>query len=156
MTTNYTNPKEMLGYVVIQYIQKSQEFSPLVPFDRKYAFSYFRTIKNLDSWLVSFRSDMFLLDEETSERVYYKDAMPQIMQMINENKEKVYAREYEPYLYAIDKWCELIASSFPKLGLVPETGEITRAHKEDNIVETSDNNGAQRKYKSGILNSTDW
>ena len=134
MTTTYSNPKEMLGYLVVKFIERQLEVLQLIPYDRRAVFAYYYQIKGLDAQLVSFRSDMFLLTEN-DERVEYAEAMPSIEKKINENWGNVYGKDYDAFLKGVYAWSELIASSYPKLGLVPETGEINRAHKEDNVME---------------------
>lgn len=133
--TTYSNPKEMLGYLVVKFIDRQLEVLNLFPYDRRAVFAYYYQIKGLDAQLVSFRSDMFLLSEEDNEKIGYNESMEQINEVIKQNWDNVYGKEYDNFLKAVYKWSELIASCYPKLGLVPETGEVIRAHAEENILE---------------------
>ena len=135
MTTTYSNPKEMLGYLVVKFIDRQLEVLNLFPYDRRAVFAYYYQIKGLDAQLVSFRSDMFLISEDDGQRISYSEAMEQISELIKQNWDNVYGKEYDLFLKAVYKWSELIASCYPKLGLVPETGEVVRAHQEENILE---------------------
>lgn len=137
MTTTYSNPKEMLGYLVVRFIERQLEVLPLIPYDRRAVWAFYYQIKGLDSQLISFRNDMFLYGPD-NEKVRYDDAIPQIEKVINDHWNSVYAKDYESFLRAVFKWSELIASAYPKLGLVPESGETAAAeNREDHVINQS-------------------
>lgn len=133
MSTTYSEPKEMLGYIVVKFIDQQLPILQNVPYDRRATFAFYYQLKGLDSQLVSFRSDMFIIENE--KKYKYDEVMTEIKRIIKEQWESVYAKEYELFMGALFKWSELIASCYPKLGLVPESKEIV---EPENIVKQED------------------
>lgn len=133
MTTTYSEPKEMLGYIVVKLIDQIVPLAMNIPYDRRSAFALRNTIEMLDRQLVSFRSDMFLVRD--GKKVKYEEIIGEIRNTIIEQEQYVHAKDYGQYMTAIYAWSELIASCYPKLGLVPESREIVT---HENIVEDSD------------------
>ena len=138
MTQTYSTPKEMLGYIVIQSMQKILEIIPSMPYDRRAVISFYQELRYIDTQLMTFREDMYLISEADGSKINYKDAMVEISKKITENYSNIYAKDFDEFLKAAYKWCELIASAYPKLGLVPETGEMSRMYKEENVIEDLD------------------
>jgi len=139
MATTFSNPKEMLGYKIIQDMQGAPDILKSAPYDRKAAWAYYYTLRHIHSQMISFQSDMFVLDidEETKELTRYPHnvAYPVIMNEIKSNWATVYSNQQDLLLEALFKFSELIASSFPKLGLVPESGESI--HEEERILDVA-------------------
>lgn len=139
MVTTFSNPKEMLGYKIIQDMQSAPDILKSAPYDRKAAWAYYYMLRHIHSQMISFHSDMFVLeqDEQTGEmnRYSHKEAYPVISQHIKNNWATVYSNQQDLLLEALFKFNELIASSFPKLGLVPESGE--HIAEEERVVDTA-------------------
>lgn len=126
MSTTYSNPKEMLGYIVVKFIDQQLPLLQQIPYDKRAVFAYYYQLRGLDAQLISFRDDMQLtiLPEKQDEEdvvIPYRTAMIEINSIIKENWMNVHTKDYEQFSGALYRWSELIASCYPKLGLVPES-----------------------------------
>ena len=144
MATTFSNPKEMLGYKIIQDLQNAPEILKSAPYDRKAAYAYYYVLRHLHSQMISFHSDMFVIGED-GVKYTHEQAYPAIITEIKNNWATVYSNQQDLLLEALFKFSELIASSFPKLGLVPESGE---AIEEERIISPGlENNGEEEQYE---------
>lgn len=145
MATTFSNPKEMLGYKIIQDLQNAPEILKSAPYDRKAAYAYYYVLRHLHSQMISFHSDMFVVGEDGL-KYTHAQAYPAIITEIKNNWATVYSNQQDLLLEALFKFSELIASSFPKLGLVPESGESI---EEERIINPGlENNGEEEQYES--------
>jgi len=122
MVTSYSSPKEMLGYLIVEQLRESPGLLKMVPYDRKSAHSYYYLLRGLHSMLYTFHDDMFIMTED-NQKIPHNEAYPQIETIRKENWDRIYSKEEDLLMISLFKYTELIASSFPKLGLVPESGE---------------------------------
>ena len=129
MVTTYSEPKEMLGYIVVKFIDQQLPILMNVPYDKRSVFAFYYQLRGLDSQLVSFRKDMFILEGE--KKYDYFEVMEEINNTIQTQWNYVFGKDYDTFMKALFKWSELIASCYPKLGLVPESKQIIQA---ENIV----------------------
>lgn len=135
MSTTYSNPKEMLGYIVVKFIDSQLPLLGNIPYDRRAVFSFYYQLKGLDVQLISFREDMkLILEEEDGPKEYpYYTIMKDINEIIRSKWQNVYAKDYEEFMGALFKWAELIASCYPKLGLVPESDTYIDDGRENEV-----------------------
>lgn len=135
MSTTYSNPKEMLGYIVVKFIDSQLPLLGNIPYDRRAVFSFYYQLKGLDVQLISFREDMKLIleDEDGPKEYAYYTVMKEINEIIRSRWQNVYAKDYEEFMGALFKWAELIASCYPKLGLVPESDTYIEDGRENEV-----------------------
>lgn len=138
MATTYSNPKEMLGYIVVKFIDQQLPLLQNIPYDRRAVFAFYYQLKGLDSQLISFRDDMSLSlmspdAEQEDTEIDYRTAMREINEILKENWKNVYAKDYEDFMGGLYRWAELIASCYPKLGLVPES-DTNIDDKRENLI----------------------
>lgn len=146
--TTYSEPKEMLGYIVVKFIDQQLPILMNVPYDKRSVFAFYYQLKGLDSQLVSFRKDMFILEAE--QKYHYFDVMEEINNTIQTQWNYVYGKDYDTFMKALFKWSELIASCYPKLGLVPESGEIIKPENIVNDTEETETGGEEIGYSEPV------
>jgi len=136
--TTYSNPKEMLGYLIVQWVADMRTTAKLVYYERNAAKTLLFEIDMLDSQVSTFRQDMKI---QVSRGVFedYWETMEKIKPIIVAAEDGLQYKDYAAFREGVKTWLELIASAYPNLGLVPETGEIVRAFKEDNVMEVETN-----------------
>lgn len=139
--TTFSNPKEMLGYMIIQDFAHITEVTKLIYYDRKAALTVTALLGTLDAKMTPFHNEMFYnsYDEQKDEttKMDYNKAKAHIEAHLKEAANMLYERNYESYIKGILMWETLIASSFPRLGLVPETHETS---KEEGLVDEGEEN----------------
>lgn len=148
--TTYSNPKEMLGYLLVQWIADIREISKYVYSQRSYAKTLIFQIDLLDSQLSTFRSDMFY---QVSAEKYmdYWQTMKTIEPDLALAEQELSEKDYTAFKRGVKKWLELMASCYPKLGLVPETGvDVGLGDKQENTINEGENVGGESlEYEYG-------
>lgn len=138
MSNPFENPKIMLGLMVVKHMDSIIPLEQAVPYDRRAAYSAYYVLLGLDKNLITYHSDMFLLDQKNN-KIPYAESMKEINRVIAEEWNNVATRNFHEFMMAISRWQELIASAYPKLGLAPETGETANDdYREVQEVEASE------------------
>lgn len=120
--TTYSNPKEMLGYLLVQWISEIREIAKYVYVQRAQAKALIFQIRLLDTQISTFRSDMYYQVGKEEYWDYWKTMKEKVEPNIEVAYSELQEKEYKAFVEGVGIWLELIASSYPKLGLVPETG----------------------------------
>lgn len=139
MSTTYSNPKEMLGYIVVKFIDQQLQLLQNIPYDRRAVFAFYYQLRGLDVQLISFREDMKIILDDNGKplELNYYQVIKEINEILRDNWDKVFAKDYEDFMGACYRWAELIASCYPKLGLVPES-DTQIDDKRDNLIEPNE------------------
>lgn len=134
--TTFSHPKEMLGYMIIQDFAHITEVTKLIYYDRKAAMTVAALLGTLDAKMTPFHNEMFYDEYSETEgvvtRLDYRKSKLLIEKSLKEASNMLYEKNYDAFIKGIIMWETLIASSFPKLGLVPETHEMSR---EEGLIE---------------------
>jgi len=131
---NFTNPREMLPYLIVEKLRRLGEISEKVPYERKAGHAYYLVLRQMDEELSLMRKYMKIKDGDG--KIWaYEDVIKQIENGVMENWENVLARDYRPFMEFNYLWLRLISSSFAHLKLVPSTkiNYVPGTNKPDTI-----------------------
>ena len=110
----------------IEIIETSRNIKYLLreSHDIDYAENIRKTIDFMDGYLQHYRDDMKLEYYDQEKKIMikfdnYEKAIRHIMEKLSEAKNSLEDGESMEYIYWLNRWNELLASCFPKLGLLP-------------------------------------